>query len=76
MTANANATNNTGHITFTNNWGASASPGLGGTANVVTGNIAIGTGGSATMKGTGFPSAAQTIVNASGLEPAYAGLQP
>ena len=28
VTANANASNNTGHITFTNNWGSSASPGL------------------------------------------------
>jgi hypothetical protein len=76
VTANANAANNTGHIAFTNNWGSSATPGLGGPANVVTGNIAISTGGTATTKGTGFPSDAQSIVNASGLEPSYAGLQP
>jgi hypothetical protein len=76
VTANANAANNTGHITFTNNWGSSADPGLGGQANVVTGNLVIGTGGTATTKGTGFPSDAQIIVSASGLEPAYAGLRP
>ena len=46
-----------------------------GPNNVVTGNIAIG-GGTGTMKGTGFPAEAQTIVNASGLEPDYAGLTP
>jgi hypothetical protein len=78
VTANANGSpaNNTGHITFTDNWGSSASPGLGGANNVVTGNIAISGGGTATTKGMNFPSGAQTIVNASGLEPAYAGLQP
>jgi hypothetical protein len=67
VTANANASNNTGHITFTDNWGSSASPGLGGPANVVSGNVAI--------SGDTFPAAAQTIVNAAGLEPAYADLK-
>jgi hypothetical protein len=67
VTANANASNNTGHITFTNNWGSSASPGLGGPSNVVTGNVAI--------SGDTFPADAQTIVNAAGLESAYADLK-
>jgi hypothetical protein len=67
VTANANASNNTGHITFTNNWGSSASPGLGGPNNTVSGNIAI--------SGDTFPADAQTIVSAAGLEPAYAGLK-
>ncbi len=67
VTANANASNNTGHITFTNNWGSSASPGLGGPSNTVSGNIQI--------NGDTFPSDAQTIVNAAGLEAAYADLK-
>ena len=67
VTANANASNNTGHITFTNNWGSSASPGLGGPSNTVSGNIQI--------NGDTFPADAQTIVNAAGLEAAYADLK-
>ncbi|HVV49989.1 MAG TPA: hypothetical protein VHO06_10045, partial [Polyangia bacterium] len=67
VTANANASNNTGHITFTNNWGSSASPGLGGPANTVSGNVQI--------SGDSFPADAQTIVNAAGLEAAYADLK-
>ena len=67
VTANANAANNTGHITFTNNWGSSASPGLNGPSNTVSGNIQI--------NGDTFPSDAQTIVNAAGLEAAYADLK-
>jgi hypothetical protein len=67
VTANANASNNTGHITFTNNWGSSASPGLNGPSNTVSGNIQI--------NGDTFPSDAQTIVNAAGLEAAYADLK-
>ena len=39
VTANSNSSNNTGHLTFTNNWGSSASPGLGGPGNTVSGNI-------------------------------------
>ena len=71
VTANANANNNTGHLTFTNNWvSGSANPGLGGTANVVSGNISIN--GSQI---SGFPADAQTIANAAGLEPAYADLK-
>ena len=67
VTANANATNNTGHLTFTNNWGASASPGLGGPANVVMGNVAI--------SGDNFPPDAQAIVKAAGLEAAFTDLK-
>jgi hypothetical protein len=67
VTANANVSNNTGHITFTNNWGSSASPGLGGPNNTVSGNIQI--------NGDSFPADAQTIVNAAGLEAAYADLK-
>jgi hypothetical protein len=67
VTANANASNNTGHITFTNNWGSSASPGLNGPGNTVSGNVQI--------SGDTFPSDAQTIVNAAGLEAAYADLK-
>ena len=67
VTANANASNNTGHITFTNNWGSSASPGLGGTGNTVSGNIQL--------NGDSFPADAQAIVTAAGLESAYADLK-
>jgi len=67
VTANANAANNTGHLTFTNNWGSSASPGLNGPANVVMGNVAI--------SGDNFPADAQAIVSAAGLEAAYADLK-
>jgi hypothetical protein len=67
VTANANASNNTGHITFTNNCGSSASPGLNGPSNTVSGNIQI--------NGDTFPADAQTIVNAAGLESAYADLK-
>jgi hypothetical protein len=63
----ANAANNTGHITFTNNWGASASPGLSGPGNTVSGNIQI--------SGDTFPADAQVIVSAAGLEAAYADLK-
>ena len=71
-TANANANNNTGHITFTNNWVSSSSPnpGLNGSGNTVSGNISI--------NGTqisGFPADAQTVANAAGLETAYADLK-
>jgi hypothetical protein len=67
VTANSNASNNTGHITFTNNWGSSASPGLNGPGNTVSGNIQI--------SGDTFPADAQTIVTAAGLEAAYADLK-
>jgi hypothetical protein len=67
VTANSNAANNTGHLTFTNNWGSSASPGLNGPGNVVMGNIAI--------NGDNFPADAQAIVSAAGLEAAYADLK-
>ena len=71
-TANANASNNTGHLTFTNNWvsASSPNPGLGGPGNTVTGNISI----SGTQI-SGFPADAQTIANAAGLEAAYADLK-
>ena len=67
VTANANASNNTGHLTFTNNWGSSASPGLGGPGNTVSGNVAI--------SGDNFPADAQAVVSAAGLEAAYADLK-
>ena len=67
VTANANASNNTGHITFTDNWGSAASPGLNGPSNTVSGNVQI--------NGDTFPADAQTIVNAAGLEAAYADLK-
>lgn len=67
VTANSNASNNTGHITFTNNWGSSASPGLNGPGNTVSGNVQI--------NGDTFPADAQTVVNAAGLEAAYADLK-
>jgi len=67
VTANANASNNTGHITFTNNWGSSASPGLNGPGNTVSGNIQL--------NGDNFPADAQAIVSAAGLETAYADLK-
>ena len=67
VTANANASNNTGHITFTNNWGSSASPGVNGTGNTVSGNVQI--------NGDTFPTDAQAIVSAAGLESAYADLK-
>jgi hypothetical protein len=67
VTANWNASNNTGHLSFTNNWGPSANPGLAGPSNVVSGNIAI--------TGDTFPADAQAIVNAAGLEAAYADLK-
>jgi len=71
-TANANANNNTGHITFTNNWVSSSSPnpGLNGSGNTVSGNISIN--GSQI---SGFPVDAQTVANAAGLESAYADLK-
>ena len=67
VTANWNASNNTGHITFTNNWGPSASPSLSGPGNTVSGNVAI--------SGDNFPADAQTVENAAGLETAYANLK-
>jgi hypothetical protein len=71
-TANANASNNTGHNTFTNNWvsASSPNPALGGPGNNVSGNISI-TGSQI----SGFPADAQTVANAAGLEPAYADLK-
>jgi len=71
-TANANASNNTGHLTFTNNWVSATSPNisLGGPANTVTGNISI-TG----TQISGFPTDAQTIAKAAGLEAAYSDLK-
>jgi len=71
-TANANANNNTGHITFTNNWvsASNPNPGLNGSGNTVSGNISIN--GSQI---SGFPADAQTVANAAGLEAAYADLK-
>ncbi len=67
VTANWNSNNNTGHLTFTNNWGSSASPGVNGPGNTVSGNVAI--------SGDNFPADAQAIVSAAGLETAYADLK-
>jgi hypothetical protein len=71
-TANANTNNNTGHITFTNNWVSSSSPnpGLAGPGNTVSGNISI-----SGSQISGFPADAQTVANAAGLETAYADLK-
>jgi hypothetical protein len=71
-TANANASNNTGHNTFTNNWVSSSNPNpsLGGPGNTVSGNISI-TG----TQISGFPTDAQAVANAAGLEAAYADLK-
>ena len=71
-TANANASNNTGHITFTNNWVSSSNPnpGLGGPGNTVSGNVSI-----SGSQISGFPADAQTVANAAGLEAAYADLK-
>ena len=71
-TANANASNNTGHITFTNNWVSSSppNPSLGGPGNTVSGNITI-----SGAQISGFPADAQTVANAAGLEAAYADLK-
>ena len=71
-TANANASNNTGHITFTNNWVSSTSPNpsLGGPGNTVSGNISI-----SGSQLSGFPADAQTVAGAAGLEAAYADLK-
>jgi hypothetical protein len=69
VTANWNSSNNTGHLTFTNNWvgTTNANPSLNGPGNVVMGNVSFG--------GMSFPADAQTVVNAAGLEPAYADLK-
>ena len=67
VTANANANNNTSHLTFTNNWGSSANPTIGGPGNVIMGNVAI--------SGDTFPADAQAVVTAAGLEAAYADLK-
>jgi len=69
VTANWNSSNNTGHLTYTNNWigTTNANPSLNGPGNVVMGNVSVA--------GMSFPADAQTIVNVAGLEPAYADLK-
>ncbi len=69
VTANANASNNTGHLTFTNNWLSTSNPnpGLGGPANVVSGNVSI--------SGATLPAEAQAVASAAGLESGYADLK-
>jgi hypothetical protein len=69
VTANWNSSNNTGHLTYTNNWvgATNANPSLNGPGNVVMGNV--------NFSGMTFPAGAQTIVNAAGLESAYADLK-
>ena len=68
-TANANASNNTGHLTFTNNRLSTSNPnpGLGGPANVVSGNVSI--------SGATLPAEAQAVASAAGLESGYADLK-
>ena len=70
-TANANSSNNTGHITFTNNWVEQRSP---VPASADPGNTGLGQHQHQRMN-TGFPADAQTVVNAAGLESAYADLK-
>lgn len=67
--ANANAANNTGHLSWTNNW-VSGSPSIQGPGEVNTGNVTI-----SGSQISGFPASAQTVANAAGLEAAYAGLK-
>jgi hypothetical protein len=69
VTANWNSSNNTGHLTYTNNWvgTSNANPSLNGPGNLVTGNVSF--------SGMTFPADAQAIVNAAGLEAAYADLK-
>jgi hypothetical protein len=67
--ANANAANDTGHLTWTNNW-VSGSPSIQGPSEVNTGNVTI-----SGSQISGFPANAQTVANAAGLEAAYAGLK-
>ena len=67
--ANANASNNTGHLTWTNNW-VSGNPSIQGPSEVNTGNVAI-----SGSQVSGFPTNAQTVANAAGLEAAYADLK-
>jgi hypothetical protein len=64
-TANANATNKTGDLTVTNNW-ISGGNSFRGSNNTITGNV--------TISGT-LPADAQAVVNAAGLEAAYADLK-
>jgi hypothetical protein len=69
VTANWNSSNNTGHLTYTNNWvgTSNANPSLNGPGNVVMGNVSF--------SGMTFPADAQTIVDEAGLEAAYADLK-
>jgi hypothetical protein len=69
VTANSNSSNNTGHLTYTNNWvgTTNANASLGGPGNAVTGNVSF--------SGMTFPADAQAIVNAAGLEAAFADLK-
>jgi hypothetical protein len=58
---------NTGYVTFTDNWGPFVPAALNGPGNVQTGNVAF--------DGDNFPPDAQAVVNAAGLEAAYADLK-
>ena len=68
--ANWNASNNTGNLTWTNNWVSGSASIPGGPNEVNTGNVTI-----SGSQISGFPAAAQTIANAAGLEAAYASLK-
>jgi len=63
--ANANASNNTGDLTITNNW-ISGGANIGGRNNTVTGNVTIG---------GALPADAQAVADAAGLEAGYADLK-
>jgi hypothetical protein len=58
---------NAGYVTFINNWGPAVPGMFDGPGNVEYGNVAF--------TGDDFPPDAQAIVNAAGLEPAYADLK-
>jgi len=68
--ANSNAANNTGHLTWTNNWVSGNPSNSGGPGEVTSGSVTI-TGSQI----SGFPADAQAIANAAGLEAAYASLK-
>jgi hypothetical protein len=64
--------NNTGHLTYTDNWVSSDDPNpeLLGADNTISGNIPI-----SGSQISDFPADAQTVANAAGLEPDWADLK-
>ncbi|MFI7300457.1 right-handed parallel beta-helix repeat-containing protein [Streptomyces sp. NPDC050121] len=61
---NATSTNNTGNFTLTNNWATKD-------GDVTDGNRGSVVSGTVIVTGGAWPSGAQTVMNAAGLEPAY-----